>query len=300
MAASARPIPRLSPHTVANCLRAAVAAPSVHNTQPWLFRVRGRQVEVWVDRDRQLGTVDPSGRQMFISVGAAILNLRIAMCVNGRMPVLRLLPDATRPELAAVVQAGPVTAPGPVATVLAAAIARRHTNRRPYRAEAVPWPVLDALSGAAAAEGARLTVAEPIPRDAILALTRNADEILRRNAGYLAELAAWTGGGPGRQDGIPAYAYPPDDAAGRLPLRCFGPAREAATFERRPTIIRLTTRGDAPYDWLRAGQALQRVLLTATVRRLAASPVNQALEVPELRALVGGGHGHTQMILRIG
>ncbi|MEQ4306309.1 nitroreductase, partial [Plantactinospora sp. B6F1] len=42
------------------------------------------------------------------------------------------------------------------------------------------------------------------------------------------------------------------------------------------------------------------VLLTATVRRLAASPVNQALEVPELRALVGGGHGHTQMILRIG
>lgn len=299
MTARARHIPRLSVDTVDECLHAAVAAPSIHNTQPWFFRVRGREIEVWADRDRQLSILDAAGRQMFISVGAAIFNIRLAMLAHGRIPVLRLLPEPGRHELAAQIQAGPTTAPSPTATVLAAAIPRRHTNRHPFRPAAVPWPVLDDLIGAAAVEGARLTVADPIVRDAILSLTWTADEVLGRNAAYRAELAAWAGGGPERRDGIPAYAYPPRDTTGRLPLRDFGPSPEAGAFERRPKIVRLTTHDDMPYDWLRARQALQRVLLTATTRRLAASPVNQALEVAELRRLVSG-QGYAQMVLRIG
>lgn len=299
MAARTRRIPRLPVDTVAECLHAAAAAPSIHNTQPWLFRVRGREIEVWADRDRQLSILDPVGRQMFISVGAAIFNLRLALLARGRIPVLRLLPEPGHHELAARIQAGPTTAPSPTAAVLAAAITRRHTNRRPFRSTAVPWPVLDDLVGAAAAEGARLTVADPIVRDAILSLTWTADEIFGRSESYHAELDAWTGGGPERRDGIPAYAYPPRDTRGRLPLRHFGPSPEAVAFERRPTLVRLTTHDDTPYDWIRAGQALQRVLLTATTRRLVASPVNQALEVAELRRLVSG-HGFAQMVLRIG
>lgn len=294
-----RGIPRLSVDTVDECLRVATAAPSIHNTQPWLFRVRGRDIEVWADRSRRLSIVDPVGRQLYISVGAAIFNLRLALLAHGRIPVLRLLPDPDRPELAALVQAGPTTAPSPTAATLAAAITRRHTNRRPFHPAAVPWPVLDHLVAAAAVEGARLTVAEPIVRDAILSLTWTAEEILRRSEPYRAELAAWTGGGLERRDGVPAYAWAPRDTTGRLPLRHFGPPAETAVFERRPTLIRLTTRGDTPYDWIRAGQALQRVLLTATTRRLVASPLNQALEIAELRRLVSG-HGFAQMVLRIG
>lgn len=299
MGSRTRRIPRLSVDTVAECLHAALAAPSIHNTQPWLFRVHGREIEVWADRTRQLSNLDPSGRQMFISVGAAIFNLRLALLARGRIPVLRLLPEPGLHELAARIQAGPTTVPSPTAGVLATAITRRHTNRRPFQADAVPWPVLDDLIAAAAAEGARLTVADPIVRDAILSLTWTADEVLNRDEGYRAELDAWTGGQPERRDGIPSYAYPPQDTTGRLPLRHFGPPAAAAAFERRPTLVRLTTHDDTPYDWIRAGQALQRVLLTATTRRLVASPVNQALEVAELRRLVSG-HGYAQMVLRIG
>jgi nitroreductase len=294
-----RPIPRLPADAMTECLRAGMAAPSVHNTQPWFFRVRGREIEVWTDRSRQLSIVDPVGRQMFVSVGAAIFNLRVALLARGRIPVLRLLPEAGRHELAARIQAGPATAPSPTAAALASAITRRHTNRRPFHSAAVPWPVLDDLIGAAAAEGVRLTVADPIVRDAILSLTWTADGILRRDAAYRAELDAWTGGGPDRRDGIPAYAYPPRDTTGRLPLRHFGPSPEAAAFERRPTLVRLTTRHDNPYDWIRAGQALQRVLLTATTRRLSAAPLTQALEVATVRRLVSG-QGYAQMLLRIG
>ncbi|BCB89782.1 hypothetical protein Psuf_070950 [Phytohabitans suffuscus] len=286
MTARTRRIPRLSGDAVAECLYAAMAAPSIHNTQPWFFRVRGREVEVWTDPERQLALLDPTGRQMFLSVGAAVFNLRLALLAHGRIPVLRLLPEPGRRDLAARIQAGPTTAPSPTAAALAAAITRRHTNRHPFRPTAVPWPVLDELVGAAAAEGARLTVADPIVRDAILSLTRTADGVFGQSDAYRFELAAWTGGRPGRRDGVPAYAYPPRDPSGRLPLRHFGPSTESATFERRPTLVRLTTRGDTPYDWMRAGQALQRVLLTATARHLAASPVNQALEVASLRRLV--------------
>ena len=299
MTARARRIPRLSAETLDVCLHAAVAAPSIHNTQPWFFRVRGREIEVWADRNRQLSILDATGRQMFISVGAAIFNLRLAMLAHGRIPVLRLLPEPGRHELAARIQAGPTTAASPTAAVLAAAISQRHTNRHPFHPAAIPSPVLDDLIGAAAVEGARLTVADPIIRDAILSLTWTADEVLGRNAAYGAELDRWAGGGPDRRDGIPAYAYAPRDTTGRLPLRHFGSSPEAGAFERRPTIVRLTTHDDTPYDWIRAGQALQRVLLTATTRRLAASPVNQALEVAQLRRLVSG-QGYAQMVLRIG
>lgn len=61
-----------------DCLTAAGAAPSVHNTQPWRFRITDNAVDVLADRSRHLDFADPAGRELLISVGAAIANLRIA------------------------------------------------------------------------------------------------------------------------------------------------------------------------------------------------------------------------------
>src|SRR5262245_23757995 len=44
---------------VREAMQAATAAPSVHNTQPWLFRLRSDGVDVFVDRRRQLISLDP-------------------------------------------------------------------------------------------------------------------------------------------------------------------------------------------------------------------------------------------------
>src|SRR5262245_55774431 len=61
------------------CLEAAVAAPSIHNSQPWRFRVTALGVDVFADRDRGLHVIDPIGRELLISIGAAVFNLRASM-----------------------------------------------------------------------------------------------------------------------------------------------------------------------------------------------------------------------------
>jgi nitroreductase len=273
------------------CLRAAIAAPSVHNSQPWRFRLHRDSIEVFADPKRRLSVLDPSGRELAISVGAAVLNLRVAMLARGRVPVLRLLPEPDQPDLAAEVRLGATVVAPDTAAMLARAIPHRHTNRRPFSANAVPPEVLAELAAAARVEGGDVVVAAAPVRDAVLGLVRAAEHRRRQDPAYLAELGDWTREIPHRRDGVPPEAYGPWDALEVVPIREFGvvqPVRRQApaTFESEPTIAVLYTAGDTPLEWLRAGQALERMLLTATVRGLSSTLMTQPLEIPELRALL--------------
>jgi nitroreductase len=265
------------------------------------------QVDVLLDRSRQLGVLDPGGRELAISVGAAILNLRVAMLAHGRIPGYALLPDPHRPDLAARISAGAACRPASSIQRLAEAIPRRHTNRRPFQDVEVPDPALADLAAAARAEDAVLAVADPLGREGILSLVRMANQRQRGDPSYQAELLRWSTGEPGRRDGIQAHAMGPWDALETIPLRDFGqmvPAlpRRAAQFEPTPTLVVLYTAGDQPIDWLRAGQAMQRVLLTATVHGLASTPMTAPVEVPHLRALLRREPDAwvAQVILRLG
>ena len=67
-------------------LEAAVQAPSSHNTQPWLFRVEDGAVHLLADRTRALPVNDPDDRELTISCGCALLNLRVAAATGWRLP----------------------------------------------------------------------------------------------------------------------------------------------------------------------------------------------------------------------
>jgi nitroreductase len=290
-----------------DCLRAAAAAPSIHNTQPWLFRPRGNAVDVLVDRRRQLTVLDPDGREMLVSVGAAVFNLRVAVRAHAGGSRVRLLPDPAEPDLAATLDIDRAVPESEAARALAAAIPLRHTNRRPFADRPVPYGTMEELAGAATAEAATLLAVDPVLRSGIFSLTRNAENRMRSNPRYRAELAAWTTpGGVGRQDGVPRQAFGPRDPHVAIPLRDFalghGFPTATVAFEPEPTLILLFTAGDTPADWLRAGAALQRVLLTATLRGLAATPLSQLLEIPRLRVLLDDtATGQVvQTVLRIG
>jgi Nitroreductase family len=167
--------------------------------------------------------------------------------------------------------------------------------------------VLDELAEAARAEGGHLFVADPALREAILGVVRRAQTLRRADPDYLVELADWTAPGPGRREGVPLAAYAPPDAEERIPLREFGlahPARYAwpAVFEDEPTLAILYSFGDTPYAWLRAGQALKRVLLTATANGVQSTLMTQPLEYADLRALFeDSAQGRVaQAIIRLG
>src|SRR5438552_4397596 len=121
----------LSTSAVRSCIQAAVAAPSIYNTQPWRFRVQRDRVDVFADRSRRLDVIDPRGRELLLSVGAAILNLRVAILASGRLATTTLL-NTDELDLAAQVGIGPASPPSHTVLALAEAVSKRRTNRAPY------------------------------------------------------------------------------------------------------------------------------------------------------------------------
>ncbi|WP_255950589.1 Acg family FMN-binding oxidoreductase [Streptomyces odontomachi] len=286
----------------------AVAAPSMHNAQPWLFRhQRGSNTLLLrMDASRTLPAEDPSGRGLHVGCGAALFNLRVAAAHGGREATTTLLPDPADPELLAVVTLVPQTASQGDLAALHPAVHRRHSSRRPFTGEQIPATVLDGLCGAARAEGVRLVFPDAWHAQTILELAQDARALEAASPETLEEVARWTSrAAPG--EGIPADAFGPPAQDGRAVVRDFAaspqPAGSSAVFERAPCLALLGTREDGPLDWLLAGQGLQRVLLQATLDGLAATLNSQALEWPELRWAVRdplSSMGHVQMLLRFG
>ena len=63
-------------------LNYAVLAPSGHNTQPWLFRLRDDKVELYADRTRGLAVVDPEDRALVISCGRCFSTCASPSCTS--------------------------------------------------------------------------------------------------------------------------------------------------------------------------------------------------------------------------
>jgi hypothetical protein len=309
---------------------AAVWAPSVHNTQPWWFGSAGqervstagwtmsRRISLHADVDRRLDIADPDGREMLISCGAALFTLQVAIRDLGHDPEVATLPDADRPSLLADVRFGRQLPRSEENTRLYRQIRRRRTHRGAFRADPIATSLLSMLRREAQQEGAELRIiADDRARAALGALTEAAEHVQRSTPAYVVETARWAPRpGTVRADGVHEHAYPrePRRTDPHFPMRDFSrgqgwgadhpfgagePGNDLVTG----VVALLTTPGDLRTDWLRAGQALQRMLLRAAADEVSAAFHTQALEVPELREFIRGrfcGGGHPQMLLRLG
>lgn len=318
-----RQFPFATPGSLSRIVNAAAAAPSVHNTQPWRFRrVDDATMELYADLDRLLAFTDPAGRGMGISCGAALFNLRLAIRMTGHDTRVTAVPDpGERPDLLAALHATPCDPPDADERLLYSMIPQRRTNRFPFDGRRLPREVFVDLVVAAYAENTTLVLITGETARRMLGMIGVADATLAAEEPYLAELARWTHSG-NRCDGVPEQSFGPRPRNGTLPIRDFGlgsgrrhghdpgtephrtgeGARPSAAFEADPQLAALFTSGDGPRDWLRAGQALQRVLLTATRHGVAVSMFSQPID---LRATHHRNHregpfGHLQMLLRVG
>jgi hypothetical protein len=282
----------------------------MHNAQPWRFDYAKADglLSLRIDPGRRMPHTDPSARGLHIGCGAALFNLRVAAACAGWEPRVRLLPDATAPEILAVITFVERREWDDIAD-LYPAIGRRHTSREPFSDEAVPEALLDGLRGAALSEGARLDLPGDWQLQAVLDLVRDAEHEEELSPAVREEIARWTAVTDStRHEGIPVHALGPRPYDGRAPVRDFAGGRRvegrgSAVFEQSPCLAVLGTREDTREDWLRAGQAMERVLLQATQDNLATSLNSQALEWPELRWALRdpvSATGFPQMVIRLG
>jgi nitroreductase len=285
---------------------AAIRAPSLHNSQPWRFRLRDGGIEVLADPARQLAVADRSGWAMRIACGAATFNARLALAMGGMPAEVALRPVPSESELIARLTPGARRPPTFVEQDLFDAIPHRHSNRRPFWPTPVPSEVRVRLIEAARAEGAWLDLLVGMTALAGFAeIAQSADRVLRRDPRYQAELFTWTHT-EAAPDGVPVTAGGPSvEPQDLLPQRPFADRPRAAgrDFEPEPLVAILGAAGDNAGDRVSAGQALQRVLLTVTDAGLACSMISQPIEVPAAREQLRrslGRFGVPQMALRIG
>jgi hypothetical protein len=298
---------------------AATRAPSIHNTQPWLFTGSEDRLEVFYDPERSLPVLDPTHRQQVISCGVAVEFAAVALRAAGLDVEVEVVPGCEHPDHLATVRVTGERAASAEDRALAAAIGARHTQRAAFEDRAVPSGLVDQLQAEAGAYGVWLeAVSRSDAELAVVALLNRAEEVEQGEPAYRAELEKWLRTEPGAPDGIPVEAVPGEDPATRpsnwlirdflvgqrVPGSPPVPNDDAPPPEvERPTVLLLGTAGDDRSAWVQAGRALGRVLLRATAAGLAASPLTQALDWPATRTrmtLQLSLVGHPQMLLRMG
>jgi nitroreductase len=291
----------------------AVRAPSVHNTQPWYWRVGTRTVDLFADTGRHLPATDPESRDLVLSCGAALHHLTVALAAAGRGARVLRIPDPDERTHLATVEVD-VGEPDPAAAALFPAIAKRHTDRRHMSHHPVPTTLVRALQDVARdAEALLVSVTGPPMRQRLaLAL----EDAARRQAGapgYAAELQIWTRRHRGARDGVSATTvaepvkgrqepnglrrFPRAGLVQPQPLSGHRLPEDAAEF------LLLVTATDREIDRLRAGEAASAVLLTATLSGLATTPLSQGTEVAASRELLRSTLGvpeNPQLLLRVG
>ncbi|OLT14312.1 hypothetical protein BJF78_02335 [Pseudonocardia sp. CNS-139] len=291
----------------------ALHAPSVHNTQPWRWRIGPDRVGLYADRDRHLAATDPDRRDLLLSCGAALQHLQVALAARGLYADVRRFPDPEDARHLATVLVGPAGDDVDAASAaLYPAITARRTDRRRMSHRPVPAGHVWVLREHARRAGAVLVpVADAAARRRFLALLAEAGVRQANEPGYAAELRTWTNRLPGSHDGVPAgnLAGPLPRPAGLTGLRAFGPGAPAqetpppgAPLDDAAALLVLATRTDDVLARLRAGEAAGAVLLAATGMGLATTPLSQAVEIGATRREMRTGllhiPEHPQLVLR--
>lgn len=287
-------------------IQLACRAPSVHNTQPWRWRIDGPHIELRADRRRQLDASDGSGRNLAISCGAALHHLRIAAAGLGRAIDVTRLPNVSDPDLVAVVELGRPLPVQPADTDLLDALERRVTDRRRFTSWPVPEERLDHLAADDERWGTRvLALHGDAARHTLESIVEWAMEVHRGDPRRAEEQRRWTG--RTSPDGVPLVSLPPQEHLGERRDRfdrIVDPAMETHSVERSDGVLVICTARDDVRAWLDTGEALSSLWLRATSAGLSVVPLSQVIEVPEARQALSDqlffAMARPQLLVRIG
>lgn len=292
-------------------LRYAVLAPSGHNTQPWKFAIAPEGIEVYADYSRRLPLMDPDDRELVMSIGAAIFNLRVAAAHFGYESTVLHQPQGDTAKPVALVSLRETCDPDLPLRGLFPAIQLRRTNRHPFDARTIDPAALAMLCDLADDYPNEIQLLLPRDKERIAELVGRADRVQMQDRALRAELADWVRSSRNvAPDGIAADALGIPDvfsSASAAVLRRLDvggmQARRDEALIGSASLLAVISGEDDQVSLINAGQLLERLLLTVTSAGLHYSFMNQPVEVKALRSVLGSmirSPHPPQLLLRIG
>ena len=301
--------------TAEAALAVAVRAPSIHNTQPWAWRLGPDGLALLADRTRQLEVADPDGHSLLVSCGAALHLTEVALRAGGWHVETTVLPDPADPDTLATFRPEGREQPDDRALAEVDAALRRRSDRRPFAQHEVPAVTMEALRAASSDPSAWVDFPSGEDQRIDLAVAVSwADRVERDDTAYQAEMKRWLHDPDvhAMVDGVPVDAIPhvPADNPRHtdVPLRDFevgvtGREMIERNVDERPLIAVMFTDSDVARDHLQSGQAMMQLMIEADLAGLSTCPLSQAVDFAAFRSRVQGlmgWIGYPQMMLRVG
>lgn len=288
-------------------LRYAILAPSAHNTQPWKFVVTDEGVDVFADPERQLRITDPDNRELVMSLGTSLANLRVAAAHFGYETWL-VCPVPGNDHAVASVTLRETCNPDRRLAALFPAIKHRHTNRSEFDREPIAPDTLAALLDFMDEHHESFRIILTRETTLLADLVAAADRLQMDDPKYRAELASWIGSG--RDDGMePAALHLPRPISAIAPMLVkhvdtgtLRALRDRELVEAAAMIVVLTADDDS-FSLVRAGHDLELFLLTITGLGLQYSFLNSAAQVPGFRerlTQLSRARRPAQLLIRVG
>jgi nitroreductase len=285
----------------------ACRAPSVHNSQPWLWVAEGGILRLFVDRHRTVPGADDSGREAIISCGAALDHLRVAMLVAGWHAEIERFPVPTHFDHLASITFSAVDHVTDAQRERAAAILHRRTDRLPLDRPTY-WDTFEPVLRSAIADSrVALHVLSDEARPQLAEASELAEAVRRDDFSYQLELDWWTSPFV-VSEGVPPSSLASDQENSRVDVGRRFPARSHT--ERRPEvavdrskILVLSTAEDTRADALRCGEVLSALLLACTAAGIATCTLTHLIEVDGSRDIVRSltnRPGQPQVLIRAG
>lgn len=281
-------------------------APSIHNTQPWRWRIHSGVADLYADTRRQLGGIDFERRLMTISCGAALHHARVALAAAGVAAEVNLLPSAGDPfHLVRVTPTGPAQVTDMIVSMYEA-IPNRHTDRRPLLDQQLPPDETDTIRTVVKNFDSGLYLLDRRQVEDLAAATTRGQQGEIDDVGTRRELDEWTGTLRLAGAGIPDAAIPVERTHTIVPSRDFGHVGTLPITGRNDfaaTYAILYGPDDGPVSWIHAGEALSAMWLYATSRHIALLPISAAAEQFDSRQMLHRilrGLGSACLAVRLG
>jgi hypothetical protein len=277
----------------------AASAPSVHNTQPWRWRIDGDAADLYADSHRQLHIADPERRLLILSCGVVLNHFCVALAAAGiAVDVVRLSdPDDADRATGATADGGDadhlarITVSGRIPVTDAAirlcnAMKIRHSDRRPLCDEPLPPNTITAMRAMATTFGVGLHLMDRSQIIELASATSRAQDDEIDDPAARAELDLWTDPRRPAGAGVPDATIPERKVETTVPMREFG--RDGSLVipdghDNAAAYLLLYGLAEQPQSWLRAGEALSAVWLTATEHMVSVLPLSAAVESPATR-----------------